>query len=353
MGRSERTRELLIMHYQLYPNLQIQDVFKFLYQSAFGCEHLVASSDAVTAFIEKEYNSLHFKNNYDIESLDGDYSRVPVSYISKGLSVTTFGKLFVSSAKPEQNGMIDLLQKISVAKQLVHDSLLPFSENEFEQALEEWKSKGYPAVHHSDVFRKQYCPSYRVISNRYLPFLPLFAELDKRLAQGKVILALEGASASGKTTLSEMLKDLYDCTVFHMDDFFLQPYQKTPDRFEKAGGNIDWERFRSEVLIPLSKGEMIKYKKFDCSTGSLSEEISVTPKKLVVVEGVYSMHPELAKFYNFSVFLDIAKERQKERIIHRNSPQLAQRFFNAWIPLENEYFKTTTIKQRCDMTIDI
>jgi uridine kinase len=138
-----------------------------------------------------------------------------------------------------------------------------------------------------------------------------------------------------------------------MDDFFLRPHQRTPERFAKTGGNIDWERFLLEVLLPLSKGESIKYKKFDCSTIRLSEEIQISPKNLVVVEGAYSMHPELEKFYDFSVFLDISHEQQRERILHRNSPELAQRFFNEWIPFENKYFEKTRIKQRCDVTIQI
>ena len=53
MNKCERTRKLLIMHYQAYPKLQIQDIFKFLYQSAFGCEHFVASVDVATGFISK------------------------------------------------------------------------------------------------------------------------------------------------------------------------------------------------------------------------------------------------------------------------------------------------------------
>ncbi|HCI21079.1 MAG TPA: hypothetical protein DE176_00865 [Clostridiales bacterium] len=52
-------------------------------------------------------------------------------------------------------------------------------------------------------------------------FAPLFAELDRRLAgEALVRLAIEGGSASGKTTLGKILADWYGCTVFHMDDFF-------------------------------------------------------------------------------------------------------------------------------------
>ena len=50
---------------------------------------------------------------------------------------------------------------------------------------------------------------------------------------------------------------------------------------------------------------------------------------------------------------DIDKVKQRERITKRNSPQLAKRFFDEWIPLENIYFEKTDIKNRCDMIITI
>lgn len=353
MEHSETTRELLITHCKTYPNLQIQDIFKFLHQSAFGCEHFVSSLCTATSFIAEEYRGLRDKKATYIEPLDGDYSRVPLSYIDRGLSAETLGRLFVASSKQEPNGMSVLLEKLKVAEQLVYEGLLPFSEEEFDEAMQKWKAQGYEALHHSDIFKASYRPAYRVINNRFIPFLPLLAELDKRLKNGRVILSVEGGSASGKTTLSEMLYGLYDCTVFHMDDFFLQPHQRTPERFAQVGGNIDWERFLSEVLIPLSKGEPVSYRKFDCSAMSLTEEIQVTPKRFTVIEGAYSMHPSLEKYYDLSVYLDIAPSLQRERILHRNSPELAQRFFNEWIPLERRYFSETHAEQRCSMTIQI
>lgn len=46
-----------------------------------------------------------------------------------------------------------------------------------------------------------------------------------------MLVAIEGGSASGKTTLGELLQNVYDCPVFHMDDFFLRPEQRTEARF--------------------------------------------------------------------------------------------------------------------------
>ena len=183
------------------------------------------------------------------------------------------------------------------------------------------------------------------------PFFELFAKIDKKLQNGRVILAIEGGSASGKTTLSKTLEENYDCTVFHMDDYFLRPEQRTPERFKEIGGNVDRERFLEEILIPLKNKKTVTYRPFDCSALSLCPPITVTPKKLVVIEGAYSMHKDLERFYDLSVFLNVSPELQKNRIEKRNSLPLAKRFFNEWIPLEKVYFEKTDVKNRCDLTI--
>lgn len=353
MKQSGRTRRLLAMHCQTYPQLSIQDVLKFLYQSSFGCEHLIASPEKVTEYISGEYAAVSPEDEHTVEALDGDYSRVHLAYMKQGLGAGTLGRIFVLSAKHEENGMSELLQKIKTTKEMIREGSLPFTLNEFEEAVSQWEAKGYPAIRHSEVFRETYRPAYRVIANRYIPFLPMLAEIDRRLAKGSVLLSIEGGSASGKTTLSKILEEIYICTVFHMDDFFLQPEQRTPERFAEVGGNIDRERFLSEVLLPLSKGENVRFRKFDCSTMSLGEEEELWPEKLVIAEGAYSMHPELAQYYDFSVFLDISPQLQQERILHRNSPKMAQRFFREWIPLENAYFEKTDVKNRCSMVISI
>lgn len=346
-----QTKQLLLQHAKTYPQLQIQDVLKFLHQSAFGCEHFVASLEKATDYIENEY--ANGVCDAQIEPLDGAYCRVPLCVMRQGLRAETLGKLFVASAKREENGLLALKEKLEAAKQLVREGLLPFAENAFEEAVAQWAADGYPAVHHSDIFRESYHPAYRVIAKEFVPFLQLFAALDQRPEDRKTIVAIDGGSASGKTTLGEILEELYCCTVFHMDDFFLRPQQRTPERYAQIGGNVDYERFLTEVLQPLSRREPVRYRSFDCSTMTLGEEKQVAAENLVIVEGAYSMHPELAKYYNLSVFLQISPKLQQQRILRRNGPEMAQRFFNEWIPLENAYFEKTNIQQRCSMTIGI
>lgn len=351
MQQRERTRRSLIQHDQNYPRLQTEDVLKFLHQSAFGCEHLASSLASATASVCREYaEGVHQE---EIVRLDGAYSRVPLSYLDHGLDAQTLAKLFMASAKNEPNGKQLLENKLDVAQELVRAGKLPFSPAEFERAVEEWKAAGFPAVHHSDEFRRAYRPAYRVISNDYLPFLPLLAKLDQLLKERPIVVAVEGGSASGKTTVSARLAEWYDANVFHMDDFFLRPEQRTPERYREVGGNLDRERFLAEVLIPLSQNEPIRYRRFDCSTMTMAPPVTREPKRLTIVEGVYSMHPAFSAYYDVSVFLDIPPALQKKRIETRNTPPMAQRFFREWIPLEQTYFKEMQVKQRCDLSVSI
>ena len=59
----------------------------------------------------------------------------------------------------------------------------------------------------------------------------LKAEIRRLLNErGAVVVAIDGNSASGKTTLAEELREEFSARVFHCDDYFLQPYQRTEQR---------------------------------------------------------------------------------------------------------------------------
>lgn len=349
----QRTKRRMLEHCLRYPNLQIEDLFKYIFQSAHGCEHMVSSPEMAVNWICREYVAGGYGAEIDTEPLDGGYSRAHLCWLDRGLSPQTLGALFCRSAKAEVDGRVKLLEKLDVAGEMIKAGELPFSSEEFEEKRALWEREGYSALHHSSCFRETYHPAYRVIANEYVRFLPLLAQIDEALQKGSLLLAIEGGSASGKTTLAGVLEELYDCAVFHMDDFFLRPEQRTEERFAQVGGNVDRERFLEEVLLPLQEGKTVCYRPFDCSTQALKPAVTVAPHRLTVVEGAYSMHPELASYYDFSVYLDIDAEYQKARIFKRNSPQFAKLFFEKWIPMENVYFSETGAKERCDLVISV
>lgn len=339
----------LLEHLRRCPALQIEDALKFLHQSAFGCEHLVTDESAARASIVREYGSFEDCGLPRVEALDGEYCRVSLSWLEDGLSPDTLARIFFLSAKKEEGGRARLLELLAELRALTRQGVFPFDAEALDAALARWETQNFGALHHSDAFRAAYRPAYRVIARRFAEALPLFCEIDRRLKNGPLVVALEGGAASGKTTLAEMFSEVYGASVIHMDDFFLRPSQRTGKRLEEVGGNVDYERFEDEVLAPLRRCETVRYRPFDCSTTSFGKTVTIEPSRLLIIEGAYSMHPYFGDYAGLCVFLDVEKECQKERIERRNAEEVAARFFSEWIPKEDAYFERMKPKDRADL----
>ena len=130
MTQRERTYRLLLEHSLRYPKLQPRDVFKYIYQSALGCEHLVSSQSDAISYIKQEYASMAKSERAAIEPLDGGYCRVPLTILQDGMTPETLGKLFFRSAKIEPDGMARLQEKIAVAREMAEKELFSFSLSE-------------------------------------------------------------------------------------------------------------------------------------------------------------------------------------------------------------------------------
>lgn len=165
------------------------------------------------------------------------------------------------------------------------------------------------------------------------------------------IVAVDGRCASGKTTLAAALSERLGCDVIHTDDFYLQPHQRTTERYAEPGGNLDRERLIAAVLQPLSRGEGASYCPFICSTMSFGEKIHLKSKGIYIVEGSYSCHPEMRKYYDLTVFVTTDSNTQSERIKNRNGTERLHDFLTKWIPLEEKYFAAFEVESKADAVI--
>ena len=119
MSQHNSTRNLLINHYKKHPKMEIKDIFKFLYQSYFGCEHLVTSISDIIERINAELDDCQINEDDDIEILDGGYARVPLAYLHRGLKKETFAKLFFMSAQKEPEAKSRLENGFEEVKELI------------------------------------------------------------------------------------------------------------------------------------------------------------------------------------------------------------------------------------------
>ncbi|MCM1125972.1 MAG: uridine kinase [Lachnospiraceae bacterium] len=184
---------------------------------------------------------------------------------------------------------------------------------------------------------------------------PLEEEIDRRLRllpEGeRLVIAIDGHAASGKTTAGDYLSERWQGNVIHMDDFFLPFAMRTPERMETPGANIHWERFLEEVWKPLSEGKAFEYRRFDCGRGDYGACRRFMPASVNIIEGAYSMRPGYIK-YDISVFFESDGEIQLDRVLKRSGPGKLAEFQNRFIPMENRYIELYDIKGHADFSFD-
>lgn len=163
----------------------------------------------------------------------------------------------------------------------------------------------------------------------------------------QVTIAIDGMCGAGKSTVAKMLHERLGGNLFHMDDFFLQPAQRTPARLAEIGGNVDYERFGKEVLDNLNRKEEFSYGVFDCKKQCISHQVTVRHELINIIEGSYSLHPYLEDYADIMLFLSVACHEQVARLRTRNSAEQVDRFIAEWIPKENQYFEKFDIRNKC------
>ena len=79
--------------------------------------------------------------------------------------------------------------------------------------------------------------------------------------------------------------------------------------------------------------------------------IRLEDKRIYIIEGSYSCHPELRSFYDMTVFVTTDAVTQKKRILERNGEDKLRAFTEKWIPLEEKYFDVFDIEAKADLIL--
>ncbi len=326
-------REIVLRHAKKYPLMQPCDAVKLAYQNEFGSAHLCRSHDVEKSLLE-EYNRAKSADDAFVDIGNG-LTRLSVAFVE---SVSAAARVLYASASLVHGETSRFREKLATLLRAAENGVFSFSAEELSEYIKEYEKDGFLPVSHSEEYRRAYAPSYRVIDKRYKRLMPLIYQIDKKMREfGRVTVAIDGRAASGKTTAAELIARLYDGEVVHMDDFFLPPELRSENRYAEIGGNVHYERFKTEVAEPLAKKEHISYGKFSCHEGKITEHRKLRADGLVIVEGAYSMHPYFGDIYDIKAFSTVDESEQLKRIEMRDGALALRRFKEMWIPLEERY----------------
>lgn len=158
-----------------YPQMEVSDVYKLLYQAEMGSEHAVTDSISARKWMKNEIANL--KWNYEEELIDsispgGKIVRVNLRpYLKAGYDPNRLLTAFIKTANSYKGKKENLEIDLKKVLKLINKDELPFSKKEAEKFFDEMKRKDYPSVHHSKKYEELYSPAYRVISGEFVPYL--------------------------------------------------------------------------------------------------------------------------------------------------------------------------------------
>lgn len=345
--------QILREHTNRYPLMEPQDYGKLIFQGEFRPEHMITDEQSVRAFLLKEWEEIPLDSSpKSVEDIGGALCRFPLSACDSKEAAELLARLFLLTAQAggAPCRLSDTLEeKIELAIQ--------FGIHGMEAWAETWRGQGCPAVHHSDVYRDEYHPHYRLLKKEYAEYFPALLEILKIAEKGNAeggraaIIAIDGRCGSGKTSFAELVGRLFSCNVFHMDDYYLPLASRSENWRSHPAGNMDLERFRQDVLLPAKAGEQVIYCPYDCQMGQIKEKLIFKSSRLTVVEGSYSHHPLLSGDYDLKIFFTCSGNEQESRLRAREGSHFTA-FKEQWIPMEEIYFEHFAVETESDILVD-
>ena len=169
----EAWRCILLEQAALRPLWQLQDLYKLAFQAALGSEHAAPGEAAARRWLEEEVAMLGpGPEDFPIEGIspDGRLARVNLQpYFADGGDMEGVLQAFLRTAVAWRGTRQVLQQYIDWAVVLAAGGDLGFPVEEMRAFVDKMAEAGYPAAHHSAIYREEYQPAYRVVMREYLP----------------------------------------------------------------------------------------------------------------------------------------------------------------------------------------
>ncbi|USK47025.1 uridine kinase family protein [Cytobacillus oceanisediminis] len=173
--------------------------------------------------------------------------------------------------------------------------------------------------------------------------------------QSTLLIGIDGCGGSGKSTFANKLKDkCSNVTVVHMDDFYLPSSKilKTHPEKKPIGADFDWKRVLNQVLDPISQNNEGHYQRYNWETDGLTEWHTVPVGGIVIIEGVYSIRKELAKKYDFTIWVDCPRDLRLSRGLERDGEEARDMWENNWMISEDIYIEEHKPFERADLIVN-
>ncbi len=177
MEEREAIEDLLMEHFERRPQMRATDVYKLLFQGAFGVGHIL--SEGAWKRLQEEVESLDIGDHpteplIERISVDGSMVRVNLRpYLRRGFPLDRLYEAMEETSKdlgfPEK-----FLFAWSVFHEFASSGAMKVDGEELASLHRDLQEKGPRPHHHSEAYRVAYYPAYRVVKREALEKVPRF-----------------------------------------------------------------------------------------------------------------------------------------------------------------------------------
>lgn len=187
-----------------------------------------------------------------------------------------------------------------------------------------------------------------------------------------VLVGIDGIDASGKTTLAneladELKKSNREIIRASIDGF----HNSEKIRYSKGRNSpegyyydsFNYSSVREFLLDPLSSGNL-RYKSvaFDYLSNNdiISDFTTATRSSILIMDGIFLFRPELIKYWDLKIFLDVDFEVIIQRVINRQAEKkhigskedIINKYNKRYIPGQEIYLRSEKPRKKADIIID-
>ncbi|QYJ05169.1 AAA family ATPase [Nocardioides panacisoli] len=150
------------------------------------------------------------------------------------------------------------------------------------------------------------------------------------------LVCIDGPAGAGKTTVAAAFAEQEPTArVLHMDDLY-----------DGWAGLPTVDRQLATLLEPLAAGLAGHYRRYDWYAAAPAEEVTVTPCRWLVLEGVGAGHRRFAELHTVLVWLTAPVPERHRRWVAREGSTYR---WEGWRRDEEAHFATDGTEQRADL----
>lgn len=195
----------------------------------------------------------------------------------------------------------------------------------------------------------------------------LAAQIDRLTPERRVLVAIDGPDAAGKSTLARSLSEhltrpVLACSIddwHHPRRVRLRRGDESPHGY--YADSFDHEALIRALLQPFRDGaDSVTTSWFDHRTDQphRRKAVDVARTAALVVDGVFLLRPELRDRWDLRVYLDVPEEVTVARAVDRDAAvlgggeQVRRRYARRYLPGQALYRQTASPLERADIVLD-